>query len=258
MRSMTRSLRLACCILGASCLLTTASSCHYLRSSEKIAEIGRERLVYGPIEDKCLYRLDGKYYMKRRVHTYKRIPEWTGMAFIGESNPTLYQRAAEQGTPRYVYMECSAKEAARFLRKNGRGSACSHDETTSYYADDLGQTLGYPLPIPDAQFDQRKASKIPIKWYHPEENRKVDGRIFFGHLDALRTLKSTVDMPESFRSLESPEHASHDYRFSPQRIVSQPDRATWFQQGICVLDKIAVDYPASVILTLIQYRLWAD
>lgn len=117
---MTRSLRLACCIFGASCLLTTASSCHYLRSSEKIAEIGSERLVYGPIEDKCLYRLDGKYYMKRRVHTYKRIPEWTGMAFIGESNPTLYQHAAEQGTPWYVYMECSAKEAARFLRKNRR------------------------------------------------------------------------------------------------------------------------------------------
>lgn len=256
---MTRSLRLACCILGASCLLTTASSCHYLRSSEKIAEIGRERLVYGPIEDKCLYRLDGKYYMKRRVHTYKRIPEWNGSIFMAELNPTLYQRTAEQGTPRYVYMECSAKEAARFLRKNGRGSSCSHDATTSYYADDLGQTLGYSLPIPDAQFDRQKARKMPIKQYDHEENRKeVNGHVFFGHLDDLRTLKPTVDMPESFISQESPYFSSYDYDQCHIKTAPQPDRATWFQQGICVLDKIAVDYPATVILTLIQYGLWAD
>lgn len=255
---MLRSLRLASSTLGAACLLTIVSSCHYLRSSEKIAEIGRERLVYGPIEDKGLYRLDDKYYMKRRVHTYKRIPEWTGSIFIGESNPALYQRTAEQGVPRYVYMECSTQEADRFLKKTGDEFSCSHDENTSYYADDLGQTLGYSLPIQDAQFDRRKARKMPIKWYHPEENRKVDGHVFFGHLDDLRTLKPTVDMPESFISQESPYHSSYAYQRSSKRIVTQPDRATWFQQGICVLDKIAVDYPVTVILTLIQYRLWAN
>ncbi len=119
---MTNCFRTLWRMLGAACLLTAATACHYLRSSEKINEIGCERIVYGPIEDQCLYRLDGKYYMKRQIHKYKRTPKWTGMAFIGMSNPTIYRRSAEQGTPQYVYMECALEESDYYLKRDRDGS----------------------------------------------------------------------------------------------------------------------------------------
>lgn len=217
-------------------------------------------IVYGPIEDQCLYRLDGKYYMKRQIHKYKRTPEWTGSAFMGISNPTIYRRAAEQGTLQYVYMECALEESDYYLKRDRDGSYAgswkSYDG--SWYADDLGQTLEPSLPVPETQFNRQAAKKLPIKRYRPENNRMVDNRTFFRHLDELRTLRTSVQMPESFRSNENDIMACHHYKRNRQTVVSQPDRAPWLQRGIAFMDKIAVDYPATVVLTLVQYRLWAD